>query len=291
MLTKDSRAKRFARALLTLQAGSRVLDALRRLQHSASNAYSWVVRKARRIEGILKFNSIAVLLLFPLVATPARFAKSQRRGLAASLLATAVLLWTAAGFWTSAMQELTAKSLRMMDEVHSTQMDAIAKQQFELILGTIMGKPMGCLVAASIFLMGCCRTAWYKAFIAVYYRSRGHHPIVGLHYFLVQSASSALYLGILVYAACFCINNWAWLETPVRQAVKSGYIVIPVLIFGLLQNRYFRHKSKVDKQLYGSWFAELLSTLCALITIVLTGCGLIWLLGVGLQHFGTVIPT
>ncbi len=86
------------------------------------------------------------------------------------------------------MQELTAKSLRMMDELHSTQMDAIAKQQYELILGTIMGRHMRCVVVASIILIGCCRTVWYKAFIAVYYRSRGHHPIVGLHYFLVQSA-------------------------------------------------------------------------------------------------------
>lgn len=284
MSTAEIRSKRFARALVTLQIGSQILSAARRSTSCMKIAYSWLFRQARRIEGLLKFNPVAVLLLFPLVATPARFAKSQRKGLVASLVATGVLLWTAAGFWTSALQELTAKSLRMMEKIQPSQMNEISKQQFELMLSTIMGKPMGLVIATLVFLMACCRAAWYKGFIGLYYRSRRHRPIVGLHYFLVQSASNALYLGVLVYAACFAINNWAWLEEPVYRMVRSVYFLIPVLILGLIQNRYFRHKAKVDKQLYGSWLAELISTLAALVALVLGGCGLIWLLGLGINQ-------
>jgi len=286
MSEQKAPSKHFARALITLQICSRLLDTYRRLRRSISAIYEWIARHARKIEGWLKFNPIAVLLLFPLVATPARFAKSQRKGLGASLLATTALLWAAAESWTSAMQELTAKSVRTMEGFHPTQMDEIAKQQLELMLSSILGKPMGLMVAASIFLMGCCRAAWYQSFMGLYHRSRKHRPIVGIHYFLVQSSSKALYLGIPMCVTCFAINNWAWLEAPTHWLARSGYLSVLVLIFGLAQNRYSRHKARVDKQLYGSWLAQLISTLSSLIAVVLIGCTLMWPLGLSVRHLG-----
>ncbi|AWH19206.1 hypothetical protein C1922_18750 [Stenotrophomonas sp. ZAC14D2_NAIMI4_7] len=160
------------------------------------------------------------------------------------------------------------------------------KQQFELALDTILGAPMIFVVAAFIFLAGCLRATWYKCFIALYYRSRGNEPLVGVHFFLVQSASRGLYAGILAYALSFTINNWAWLEAPVNWIANSIYLLIPVIAIGLLQKRYFLQKEKVDKELYGSWVAELLSTTMSLVATVLLGCGTMWALGLVLGYFG-----
>jgi len=171
------------------------------------------------------------------------------------------------------MQELAHVSLRQMEVLQVGPMNEAAKQQFEVHLTATLGKPVTTAVAGTIFLIGCSRAAWYRLFIAVFYRSRKHRRLVGLHYSLVQSASGALYLGALTYGACFTINNWAWIEQPAHSSVSSGYMVVPVLIFGLVQNRYFRHKAMVDRQLYGSWLAELISTISSLGATILIGCG------------------
>ena len=253
--------------------------------HQSSNgrlqtAIKWLARKIRLVREWLNINPIAVLLLFPLIATPARFSNSQRKGVLASLIAAGVFLWTAGGLWASAMQELAAMSIRKLEATHAFQMSEGAKQQFDLVLGMILGKPMIFAVATSIFLAGCFRATWYKCFIALYYRSRGHQPVVGVHYFLVQSASRGLYMGILVYAFSFALNNWAWIEAPANWIANSSCLLIPVIITGLIQKRYFQHKAKVDRELYGSWGAELLSTTMSLVATVLLGCGLIWSLGI-----------
>lgn len=272
--------------LINLLTRPCVIENARRSGEAATRAYALCIRGLRSVEGWLKFNPIAVLLLFPLIATPARFAKSQRNGLGASLLAAGALLVTAADYWGSAMQELADVSLRQMEVLQVGPMNEAAKQQFEVYLTAFLGKPMTAAVAATIFLIGCSRAAWYRAFMAVFYQSRKHRRLVGLHYFLVQSASGALYLGALTYGVCFTINNWAWIEQPAHRAVSSGYMVVPVLIFGLLQNRYLKHKAMVDRQLYGSWLVELISTISSLGATVLIGCGVMWLLGTALKLLG-----
>lgn len=242
----------------------------------------------RVIEGWLKFNPIAVLLLFPLIATPARFAKSQRNGIVASLLATGALLLTAADYWASAMQELAAMGLRHAGAAYAGSLNEVAKQQFEVYLGAVLSKPMTFAVAATIFMVGCCRAAWYRSFIAIYHRSRKQRPVVGLHYFLVQSASGGLYLGVLTYFVCFGVNNWAWIEQPTLWLITSGYVLAPILAFGLVQRRYLTHKARVDRQLYGSWVAELASAVSALLATVVIGCVFTWLLGLILGRSGAV---
>jgi len=183
------------------------------------------------------------------------------------------------------MQELAAMSIRKLEATHASQMSEGVKQQFDLALDIILGKPMILAVAAFIFLAGCFRATWYKCFIALYYRSRGHQPVVGVHYFLVQSASRGLYMGILVYAFSFTLNNWAWLEAPANWITNSSYLLIPVIIIGLIQKWYFQHKAKVDRELYGSWVAELLSTTMSFVATVLLGCGLMWSLGFTIRYF------
>lgn len=234
----------------------------------------------------LRVNPIAVLILFPLIATPARFSSSQRKGVLPSLIATGAFLWAAGSLWASAIQELAAMSIRRLEATHPFQMSEGAKQQFDLALDTILGTPTIFAVAVFIFLAGCVRATWYKYFIALYYRSRGHQPLVGLHFFLVQSASRGLYAGILAYAFSFTINNWAWLEAPANWIVNSSYLLIPVIIIGLVQKRYFQQKVKVDRELYGSWLAELLSTTMSLVATILLGCGLMWAIGLSLRYLG-----
>lgn len=283
MSTRRTRPKQLARLLLGLLSAVKLLELIRRGKGAVLSLSKCIANVWRKLDGWLKYNPVAVLLLFPLVATPASFAQSQRHGLLATLVATGALLWTAAGLWSSSMQELSALMFRKLEAAHAAQMNEVAKQQFELALATILGKPMTLAAAIFLALIACCRAAWYRGFMTVYYRSKPQPPMVGLHYFMTQSASHGLYLGIVAYATSFAINNWSWLEEPVYKAAMAGHLAVPALLAGLFQMRYFRHKAKVDRQLYGSWLAELVSTASSLIATVGLGCALMWLAGVLLQ--------
>lgn len=266
------------------------MDSLQRAAKGIRWVYGHAIDGARRSAEWLRTNPLAILLLFPFVATPERFARTQRNGVTASLLATAAMLWTASGFWSSAMQESFALIFRRFESEMPAQSDEAVKQQFELVIAATLGKPIVLAAAGFLLVIACCKAAWYRAFIAVYYRREGLRPMVGLHYFLVQSASTGLYLGAVAYAVTFAMNNWTWLESPMQSVLSAGYLTVPMLALGLLQLRYFRHKALVDRQLYGSWLAEALSTVLSLIATIAVGCTVMWLIGLWAHVSAPSVP-
>lgn len=222
-----------------------------------------VVEGSRQIAERLKENPYSILLLFPLIATPDRFSKTQKNGLKAIWVVTVALLGPAAWAWSEAITESSSLAMRLFGQQQTAIPDEATRQKLEWGLGVALGKPLIGAIMLFVVTLALIKTGWYKAFWAIWTRGDEHQAKVGLHYFLVQTTSRALYVGLMLWGFFFASNNWLWLEPYFKGAASSGLILLPAAALCLCQSRYLKQISVVNKQLYGSWWAQLVSAIAS----------------------------
>lgn len=250
-----------ALALLALVAP--IIEVVRRLRDPLARVFARAKARASKLGD----RPLFVLVMFPFVATPANFARSQRDGLIATVVATSALPWLAVDVWSSAVQECAGFAMRIFDQQATNHMDEATKQQFEWVLSLVLGRPMAWVIFAVVVAAALVKTGWYLSFLSLF--RKGTEPTVGFHFFLIQTASKALYAGAVMYAGCFLFNNWLWAEDYARSVAASPLVLLPGVMLCEGSRRYRIQKERTDLLLYGSSGAARASSVMALAPLIL----------------------
>lgn len=235
----------------------------------------WQVVKTRLGSFALRFkeNPYAVLLLFPFVATPATFAATQRNGVKASIAVSGATLLAATGVWSEAVTETSSFAMRIFDQAQAGQLNEASRQQLGWMLDRVLGYPLTAGILLFLITLSLAKTGWHKGFTAIFPTEKDKRVAVGPHYFLVQTTSNALYVGLLMYVASTIINNWIWAAPYVQAAASPPLVLTLGFVMCVCSTRLIQHRSRVGLQLYGSRWGDMLSTLASFaLTLALAYC-------------------
>ena len=235
----------------------------------------WQLAKTRLSNFALRFkeNPYAVLLLFPFVATPATFATTQRSGVKASIAVSGAILLAATGAWSKAVTETSSLAMRIFDQAQAGRLNEASRQQLGWMLDRVLDYPLTAGILLFLTTLSLAKNGWHKGFTAIFPAGKEARVAVGPHYFLVQTTSNSLYVGLLMYGASTIINNWIWVA-PYVQATASPPVVLALgFIMYVCSTRLIQHRSRVGLQLYGSRWGDMLSTLASFaLTLALAYC-------------------